>query len=172
MIRKVLTGVVAIFIAGHSFAQEKQEITPKNSWLKAGLSASVPVGDISDYSSFALGLEVSGQLMATNNLGVGIASGYTHFFGKENVEDFGTVPLGLLLRYYPQAQGVFVGTDAGYSFLTNANNSSGGVYIKPQVGYHNYNWNIYGFYNHVFRKEGYIDLQNVGLAATYNIRFK
>ncbi|MEI9955328.1 MAG: hypothetical protein WDM90_03245 [Ferruginibacter sp.] len=46
------------------------------------------------------------------------------------------------------------------------------MYVKPQLGYHNYAWNLFAFYNQVFRNSGYIDIQTVGVAATYNIRFK
>jgi len=114
---------------------------------------------------------LSGQWMATKNFGIGLTSGYTNFFGKDNVKDFGVIPAGLLLRYYPQPEGFFAGTDVGYSFLTNVSNQTGGFYVKPQAGYHNYNWNFYAFYNHVFLNDGFNDLQNVGVAATYNLRF-
>ena len=67
---------------------------------------------------------------------------------------------------------IFVGTDVGYSFLTKTAGTSGGAYVKPQLGYHNYDWNFYGFYNQVFVGGGGVDLQNVGIAAVYNIRFK
>ena len=172
MIRKISIGLAILFTVSQSFAQNKDEITSKNSWLKAGLSASVPVGPISNYSSFAAGVEISGQKMATKNLGLGLSTGYTHFFAKDNGESFGTIPVGLLVRVYPQPKGFFAGADLGYTFLTNVDDVTGGLYVKPQVGYHNYNWNIFGFYNHVFMKKEFIDIQNAGIAATYNIRFK
>jgi len=170
--KRLFISAVALFTVAQVSAQKPEEVSNKNSWLKAGISASVPVGKLSDYSSFAAGVEVSGQFMRTKNFGIGITSGYTHFFAKDNAEDFGTIPLGLMLRYYPMSKGFFVGTDVGYTFLTNTSGSTGGFYVKPQLGYHNYNWNFYGFYNQVFQKTGYIDVQNVGAAATYNIRFK
>lgn len=170
--KRLFIGAVALFTMSQTFAQSNETVTKKNSWLKIGLAASVPVGKLSDYSSFAAGLEVSGQFMQTKNFGIGIASGYTQYFAKNGFKDFGAIPLGLMLRYYPQPSGFFVGSDLGYTFLTNSGSANGGFYVKPQLGYHNYNWNIYGFYNQVFQKTGYVDVQNVGLAATYNIRFK
>ena len=161
-------GFIAI---SYSFAQNTEAVTSKNSWLKAGISASAPVGNTSNFSSFALGVDLSGQFMASKNVGLGIASGYTNFFGKNGGNDFGIVPLGALLRYYPASEGFFAGTDLGYSFLTNSG-SDGGFYVKPQLGYHNYDWNIFGFYNQVFISTPGSDVQNVGVAATYNIRFK
>lgn len=169
--KRMIIAAVALFTTGQLLAQSNDVVTKKNSWLKAGLSASVPVGKLSDYSSFAAGLELSGQFMETKNFGIGIATGYTNFFAKNGGEDFGVIPVGLMLRYYPMPEGFFVGTDLGYSFLTNSGSGAGGFYVKPQLGYHNYNWNFYGFYNQVFQKTGYIDVQNAGIAATYNIRF-
>ena len=166
-----MLGFIFLFSATHLLAQKTEEITKKNSWLKLGVSASVPVGDISNYSSFAAGLEISGQLMETKHFGLGLTSGYTNFFPKNNGESFGVIPLGVMLRYYPEYEGFFAGTDIGYSFLTNFGNTNGGFYLKPQAGYHNYDWNIYAFYNQVFTSNA-IDVQNVGVAATYNIHFK
>lgn len=163
---------LAMFMMAQSFAQNTEApITKSNSWLKAGVSAGLPVGNISNFTSATLGLELSGQAMASPNFGIGVASGYTHFFGKNGASDLGTIPLGLLLRYYPTSDGFFAGTDVGYSFITNGG-ANGGAYVKPQLGYHNYNWNFYGFYNQVFVGNNGTDLQNVGVAAVYNIRFK
>ena len=172
--KKLFMSAVVLFAISQSFAQktEPAAATSTNSWLKAGFSVGVPVGRIADYSSVTAGLELSGQIMQTQNFGLGLATGYTHFFGKDKNADFGVIPVGLMLRYYPAAKGFFVGSDLGYSFLTNVDKEAGGFYVKPQLGYHDYNWNIFGFYNQVFRKTGYTDVQNVGLAATYNLRFK
>ena len=170
--KKIVLGITALAFASALFAQQTEEITKKNSWLKAGINAGVPVGDISPYTSFAAGLDLSGQFMATKNFGIGLATGYTQFFAKSGYTNFGTVPVGLLLRYYPQEKGFFAGADVGYSFITNTNNSDGGLYLKPQLGYHNYSWNLFGFYNHIFRNDNLLDVQTVGVAATYNIRFK
>jgi hypothetical protein len=171
--KKVVSGITALFIASVVFAQQpSEEITKKNSWLKAGVNAGVPVGDISTYSAFAAGIDISGQFMVTKNFGLGVASGYTHFFPKSNYDNFGIIPVGLLMRYYPKSEGFFAGADVGYAFITNTNNSDGGLYLKPQLGYHNYSWNLYGFYNHVFRNDNLLDVQTVGVAATYNIRFR
>src|SRR5690606_25524451 len=145
----LLTGIVA----NAQTERELDEINEDNSWLKAGLHIGAPVGDLADFSSFALGLDLAGQFMRTDNFGLGIASGYTHYFKKSNLpgaNDFGVIPLGAMIRYYPQSEGLFVGSDLGYSFFTGDGVSeSGGAYVRPQVGYHNYDWNIFAYYNHV-----------------------
>ena len=153
------------------FAQENVEITPANSWLKAGLTAGIPVGDASDVATFNVGLDFRGQYLVTNNFGIGIASGYNHFFGKDNIDDFGLIPLAGFLRYYFTPSGLFFGTDIGYGFLTGVENNSGGLYVNPQIGYHNRDWNIYGYYQNTFTENDF-NLQTVGVGVTYNIRFK
>lgn len=154
------------------FAQNNEiDIQPNNSWLKAGLTAGIPVGDASDVSSFNLGLDLRGQYLFNPNFAIGIASGYSHYFAKDNLEDFGVVPVAAFARYYFTPSGLFIGADLGYGFLTNVENNSGGMYVNPQVGYHNRDWNIYAFYQNTFT-ENDLNLQTVGVGVTYNIRFK
>jgi len=160
--------VVALFIGTATFAQDV-EINSKNSWLKLGLNAGLPVGDAADASSFAVGLDLRGQYLVTEHFGIGVTSGYNHFFGKDGLDDFGLVPLAAFGRYYFQTEGVFLGADLGYGFLTNIDNS-GGLYVNPQVGYHNADWNIYAYYQNTFA-ENEVDIQVVGIGATYNLKF-
>lgn len=160
-------------IGGAHAQQVATEITPRNSWIKAGANVGLPIGSLADQSNVALGAEVKGQLMSTPNWGLGLASGYTHYFPKSGNENFGSVPVGAFVRYYPARQGIFVGTDLGYSFQTGSGaNGNGGIYARPQVGYHNRLWNIFAFYNGVFREDakgGH--LQQVGIGTTFNIMF-
>ena len=174
MNKRVILASLALILSTGLFAQKTTtaDITKKNSWLKIGLNAGVPVGDIADFSSFVAGLELKGQLMETNHFGIGLTTGYNHFFAKNNGQSFGTIPLGVFVRVYPESKGFFAGVDGGYSVLTGANGAKGGAYIKPQLGYHNYDWNVFGFYNHIFRSEANGgSIPNVGIGATYNIRF-
>ena len=161
--------LVALFIGTATFAQDV-EINSKNSWLKLGLNAGLPVGDAADASSFAVGLDLRGQYLVTEHFGIGVTSGYNHFFGKDGLDDFGLVPLAAFGRYYFQTEGVFLGADLGYGFLTNIDNNSGGLYVNPQVGYHNADWNIYAYYQSTFA-ENEVDIQVVGIGATYNLKF-
>jgi hypothetical protein len=163
---------LAILLSANVFAQETTEITKKNSWLKAGLTLGVPVGDLKNVSNLAMGVDLKGQVMTTNHIGIGLTTGYNHFFAKEGFKSFGTVPLGAFIRVYPDYKGFFAGTDLGYSFTTGTTNNTSGVYIRPQLGYHNYDWNVFAFYNNDFRKKtdgG--NLQYAGVGFTYNFRF-
>jgi hypothetical protein len=180
---KIVLAFVAILISVSTYAQNErnlEDIGSENSWLKVGLLIAAPSGEISNYSSFVGGLDVAAQFLRTNNFGVGLATGYSKYFEKSDAKSyqglndgFGAIPLGLLLRYYPQSSGLFVGTDLGYTFLSGqTSNNTGGAYIRPMVGYHNYDWNIFAYYNHIFRPETTIDIQSIGIAITYNLRFK
>jgi hypothetical protein len=163
---------VAVLLAVTQVNAQSTEVTPRNSWLKLGANVGVPVGNASNYSSFMAGLELKGQVLTTNYLGVGLTTGYNHYFGKDGYDGFGTVPLGAFLRIYPQRKGFFFGTDLGYSFVTGYDDAKGGVYVKPQLGYHNYSWNIFGYFNDIFRSDvNGGNIASVGLGATYNIRF-
>lgn len=170
--KKLLLAVFAIysFTAFSQTTTTGTPITNKNSWLKLGIDVGIPVEEASNTSSFVIGLDLKAQLMETKNLGIGIASGYNHFFEKENFNSFGAIPLGGFIRYYPDARGFFAGLDVGYSFLTSVSNTNGGFYIKPEIGYHNYNWNAFAFYNNIFIDGG--NVSHVGIGATYNIRFR
>ncbi|SFD25474.1 hypothetical protein [Algibacter pectinivorans] len=169
---KKLFLIAGLLVFGSTYAQDEDiDITSDNSWLKAGITAGVPVGDAGDTSSFNLGLDLRGQYLVNPNLGIGLASGYNHYFGKDEIEDFGVIPAAGFVRYYFTPNGLFLGSDVGYGFLTNSADNDGGLYVNPHIGYHNRDWNIYAFYQNTFA-ENDIDVQNVGIGLTYNIRFK
>lgn len=159
----------AVFVVGITFAQDV-DITSKNSWLKIGMNAGLPVGDAGDASSFTLGLDLKGQYLVTPNFGIGGATGYSHFFGKDGADDFGIIPVAGFARYYFQQKGLFIGADFGYGFLTNIEDNAGGLYVNPQIGYHNDDWNFFAYYQNTFA-ENDVDIQVVGIGATYNLRF-
>lgn len=163
--------VLSVLMVGTAFAQNHQvDVTSKNSWLKIGLNAGVPIGDLDDYSSFSLGLDLKGQYLVTPHFGIGLASGYSHLFGKDGMDDFGIIPAAAFARYYFKPKGLFLGVDFGYGFLTNIDNNSGGLYLNPQIGYHNRDWNFYGYFQNTFAEHD-LDIQVLGIGATYNLRF-
>ena len=163
--------LVALFVAGTTFAQTHEvNVTSQNSWLKVGLNAGLPVGDLDDFSSFSVGLDLKGQYLVTPNFGIGLATGYTHLLGKDGVDDLGIIPAAGFARYYFRPSGLFLGADVGYGFLTNIDNNSGGLYVNPQIGYHNEDWNFFAYYQNTFAEHD-VDIQVVGIGATYNLRF-
>lgn len=162
--------LVALLIAGTTFAQDIKNINSRNSWFKIGLNAGLPLGDIEDAASFSLGLDLKGQYLVTPNFGIGLASGYNHFFGKNNVDDFGIIPAAGFARYYFKPKGLFLGVDFGYGFLVNVDNNNGGLYLNPQIGYHNRDWNFFASYQNTFAENDF-NIRVLGIGATYNLRF-
>lgn len=167
--KKISIAIGVLLGAVFTNAQTNGEINSANSWLKVGVIAGMPVSDASDYSSITAGVDLRGQYMVNPNFGIGLASGYNHYFGKDGAEDVSVIPVGAMVRYYPKSQGLFLGTDLGYSFVTN-DGVDGGFYVRPQVGYHNTDWNFYGYYDRIFTN--YNDVQSVGLGVSYNLKFK
>lgn len=174
--KQVLLTLVAGFMISAATAQGiTSDITPNNSWLKIGVNMGIPVDDVSDYTSFAAGLDLKGQKMVTRHIGLGLTSGFTHFFASNNGAGVTTLPIGFMARYYQAPKGIFIGVDLGYKFIFDdfSDNGIGGFYVRPQIGYHNYDWNFFAYYDNVFRAD--IDggnIGNVGIGVAYNLRFK
>lgn len=160
--------------------------------LKIGINAGASVPQ--ENNSANLGLDVSYQHLVNPGFGLGIATGYNHFFGTDNTinnvklenNDFGVVPVAALLRVYPQKTGLYGGADLGYGFIVgdekvtnnplyNADMPSGGFYLRPEIGYHNKDWNFFVHYTKVFTgDDGKIASQKfnagtLGAGVAYNI---
>lgn len=171
--KKLLFATLTALLICASAQAQNEEINRTNTWLKFGVNLGAPLSPISNISNFVGGLEFKAQFMETDHVGIGLGVGYNHFVGKNNLGDFGTVPLGAFLRVYPDREGFFAGLDFGYSFVTGAGNSDGGFFFKPQLGYHNYYWNFFGFYNQVLRTNiNGGNIPHLGVGITYNIHFK
>lgn len=160
-----------MLIAGFTFTSA--QVGEGTNWLKLGIHAGIPTSGASDYSNFALGVDAKYQFLSVDSFGIGLAAGYTNYFGKEYTnkvgkkekKDFGVVPVAALFRYYP-TQNFFVGTDLGYGFITGRDGSKGGFYYRPEVGYHSNDWNIFLYYAGVSDKT---NVANFGLGFNYNI---
>ena len=182
--------ILAVSILGAGLVSA-QSADMKN-MIKVGANVGIAVPQ--ENASAALGLDVAYQNLVTPGFGLGIATGYTHYFGRENTvggltvdnNDFGVVPVAALVRIYPKQTGFYFGTDLGYGFITGdkqvASNTvvaterpDGGLYIKPEIGYHNRDWNFAVQYQKVFTGDkGEIGDQKynagaLGLGVSYNI---
>ena len=154
--------------------------------LKVGVNGGFAVP--AENASANIGVDLSYQNLITPGFGLGIATGYSHFFGKDNNgiknNDFGVVPVAALIRIYPKQMGFYLGTDIGYGFIVGdknvASNSTverpdGGLYIKPEIGYHNKDWNFAVQYQKTFTGDkGEILNQKysagaIGVGVGYNI---
>lgn len=154
--------------------------------LKVGINGGIAVP--ANNASANIGVDLGYQNLITPGFGLGIATGYSQFFGKDNGgitnNNFGVVPVAALIRIYPKQMGFYLGTDIGYGFITGdkkvASNSlverpDGGFYIKPEIGYHNKDWNFALQYQKTFTGDkGQIANQKysagaIGVGVGYNI---
>ncbi|WP_159023941.1 hypothetical protein [Formosa sp. L2A11] len=138
----------------------------QSDWIKLGVHAGSPLGDASDTSSLVLGVDLKYQFLNTKSYAIGISTGYSNYFGKVEYEDFGIIPLAGLFRFYPTKH-FFLGGDLGYGFVTNGDYGDNGFYYRPEMGYHNDKWNIYGFYQGI--SSGSFSPSSVGIGISYNI---
>ncbi len=185
-IKKAIVGL-SIISAGVVNAQSAD----MRNMIKIGANVGMAVPQ--ENASAAVGMDVAYQHLGVPGFGLGIATGYTHYFGRENTvsgitlnnNDFGVVPVAALIRVYPKQTGFYFGTDLGYGFIVgdnqvasnvgSPNRPDGGFYLKPEIGYHNKDWNFAIQYQKVFTgSTGEIGSQkynagSLGLGVAYNI---
>ena len=141
-----------------------------SNWLKLGVHAGIPMGDAGDFYGFMAGIDGKYQFLTYDHFGLGVSTGYSHYFGKEvngyDVEDGGVIPIAALLRYYP-TETFFIGTDLGYGIFTGEGAEDGGFYYRPEIGYHNERWNIFGFYQGV-AADG-LTPSAIGVGVNFNV---
>lgn len=110
-----------------------------------GINGALPVGNLSNISSFVIGGEVQGEYGFNDDLSGIFTTGYTHFMEKNsNGLKQGMIPLLAGARYHATDK-FFVGGQLGYGFFTNG--GSGGFAYKPQIGYRAGSFQITGSYN-------------------------
>lgn len=166
--------------------------TDMTNMFKVGLNGGISTGG---NTSGSVGVDFSYQHLVNPGFGLGIATGYNHFFGKDATvnglkvqnNDFGVVPVAALIRVYPKKTGFYAGADLGYGFIvgddkvaeanyvSNPDRPDGGFYLRPEIGWHNRDWNVYAHYTKVFTgDDGKIGSQDynagtVGVGFGYNI---
>ncbi|CAN5319238.1 hypothetical protein BH23BAC2_BH23BAC2_10200 [soil metagenome] len=100
--------------------------------LRFGVNAGIPVGDVSDFSSFQLGTDIAYMVPLVDVASVGPMVGYSHFFGKDDFDALKFVPLAVSGRF--NILSLALGLDLGYA-LGISNDNDGGFYYRPQVGF-------------------------------------
>ena len=129
--------------------------------FKVGGHVGLPVGDISDASSFNAGVDLAYQWNLAENFKLGVASGYSQYFGKNGWDGTGLIPIAASGQY-TVAPNFFLGADLGYGFFT-ADGADGGFYYQPKVGYQKDNWELYLGYKWISLDGGTVSSVNVGV---------
>lgn len=105
---------------------------------KLGVHVGLPVGNAGNFSSFNVGVDGAYLWSMGSNFDLGIATGYTHYLGKEEngleYNDFGYIPVAATAKF-TVAPNFFIGTDLGYGFFVSENAEGGGFYYQPKLGY-------------------------------------
>ena len=138
MIRKCSLLIFAVLINSVVLAQVDR------SFFKAGFHAGIPVGDAAEISSFSLGLDLYQHFGISKTLDIGLATGFTNAFIKEEIQlgdivletEFDNVqflPAAVFFRYYPSLK-VNLGCDFGYALGINEGNE-GGLYYRPTLNF-------------------------------------
>lgn len=131
MKKLLFIGLLTMFSFSPSYAQSD---------LGVGVHAGIPMGDIEDFSSFEGGVDLAFRFSLANIVEVGPLVGYTHFFGKDDIDDLKYIPLAASGRLgLPQS--FFAGFDIGYAIALE-DNADGGLYYRPQVGYRFLNFGL------------------------------
>ena len=136
-----LTGALALF--GLMNAQKTE------SGIRLGVNAGIPVGDFGKFTTFTAGVDLAYLYPLTENFRLGVATGYSHYFGKKTktdlilvtlkneVPDVGIIPVAATAEFTFGDSNVFLGADLGYAFFTKKDfkNENGSFYYKPKLGY-------------------------------------
>ncbi|KPH14507.1 hypothetical protein [Chryseobacterium sp. ERMR1:04] len=102
--------------------------------FKLGAHFGVPVSDANGISSLTLGINGTYLWNVTKGLDVGLATGYSHFFGKDSWDDFGFIPVAASGKYKFSGIPIFIGLDLGYGISVQGE-IDGGFYAYPKFGY-------------------------------------
>jgi len=136
-----LTGALALF--GLMSAQKTE------SGIRLGVNAGVPVGDFGKFTTFTAGVDLAYLYPLAENFRLGVATGYSHYFGKKTktdlilvtlkneVPDVGIIPVAATAEFILGDSNVFLGADLGYAFFTKKDlkNENGSFYYQPKLGY-------------------------------------
>lgn len=97
--------------------------------FSAGVNFGLPIGDASNVSSFAFGVDVNYMFNADEDFTYGLASGLQFYSGKNGGPSQDFIPLALAGRY-KLSDTFALGADVGYGIATN-----GGFYYRPMLVY-------------------------------------
>ena len=136
-----LTGALALF--GLMSAQKTE------SGIRLGVNAGIPVGDCGKFTTFTAGVDLAYLYPLAENFRLGVATGYSHYFGKKTktdlilvtlkneVPDVGIIPVAATAEFTFGDSNVFLGADLGYAFFTKKDfkNENGSFYYQPKLGY-------------------------------------
>lgn len=129
--KKVLLSLAIVATVFTANAQKKSSDNPLK--FSVGLDAGYPIGDIGDFSSFAIGGSVQGDYTVAEKFAVTLNAGYLNFSGKDGAESFSLIPVLAGAKYF-FSENFYGHAQLGVSF--GASNTEGTNFTyAPSVGY-------------------------------------
>jgi hypothetical protein len=139
--RKILLLVVLIVsAAAASFAQTSK--SSSGGKFSIGVDPGLPVGSVSDASSFAIGGDIKYSLPAATNFDVSLSAGYSVFIGKSidiggssvKIGDLKAIPVKVAGRYnFSGTTGFFGEVGIGAAFIQDGGGTA--FVYAPGIGY-------------------------------------
>jgi hypothetical protein len=114
-------------------ASAQKEAAGKDLKFSVGVTAGLPVGDLKNASSFAIGGDIQGEYAAAESLGITLSAGYLNFTGKNNAGSTGLIPV-LAGAKFNFTDKIYGHAQLGMSFSTESGGGSAFTYA-PSVGY-------------------------------------
>jgi len=169
--KKILLSAVAILGLTFANAQDsKGSSSNTSSGFKAGVHFGLPMGDVKDISSFALGLELAYMYSVSDKFQVGASVGYSTFMAKEvdgvKGDDFSFLPISAVLQY-SFSDNIFAGLDLGYAMGMSPEGNDGGMSYQPKVGYQTEKFEIFVGYRGIAVEDVNVSSLNLG----FNYKF-
>ncbi len=129
--------LLALFVLGvtacSSFAQTTKSSSDASKF-SIGLDAGLPVGDASNYSSFAIGGSLKYDFSVATGAYLNLSAGYETFTGKNGSGSLNAIPVKAGVKFYFTGQGFYGEGQIGAAFLTASGAGNAFIYA-PGLGY-------------------------------------
>ena len=140
MRKLLLVAVLIVSVASASFAQTSK--SSSGGKFSIGVDPGIPVGSVSDVSSFVIGGDIKYSLPAATNFDVSLSAGYSVFIGKTidiggtsvKVSNLKAIPVKLGGRYnFNGTTGFFGEFGVGAAFIQDGGGTA--FVYAPGIGY-------------------------------------
>lgn len=169
--KKILLGLAVVFASVQfSNAQEKP--------ISVDVQAGLPMGDISDFSNFYVGLNLTYMFAeVAEDFYIGGRAGYNIYLGEDYSEtifgqtitvdgvDLDFLTLAVVGRY-DFTENLFGRLDLGYA-VGLEENSDGAVFVEPRFGYSAEVFDVFAFYQNIFDSDFSLGAVGVGFAYKF-----
>lgn len=170
--KRLILSILVIFSVGMAQAQLRisNPAIEKPGHFKIGVNLGAPVGDASDFTNIAWGVEAGYLWHLTPEFNAGITAGYLHYVTKDfdgwSLPNIGFIPVAATAQY-SLMENLFVGADLGYGIGVTPSGNDGGFYYQPKLGYQIDLFEVYAGYKGLSRSGGSVNTVAVG----FNYKF-